>query len=132
MKYLVLVGRILYSGLFILAAFGHFSEPAIMYAKSQGVPLASFFVPLAGVLSFVGGLSILLGYKAKYGACLLVLFLVPCTFFMHKFWTVTDPFYASIQTAMFLKNLALVGAALLIVYFGSGPLSLEKTKKKGR
>ena len=48
-------------------------------------------VPLSGVLAIAGGLSILLGYHTKLGGRLLVLFLVPVTLMMHKFWTVQDP-----------------------------------------
>jgi uncharacterized membrane protein YphA (DoxX/SURF4 family) len=51
-------------------------------------PLASIAVPLSGVLAIAGGLSILLGYRAKLGACLIVVFLVPVTLMMHRFWTV--------------------------------------------
>jgi len=53
---------------------GHFTKQLIGYAASQGVPLASVAVPLSGVLAFAGGLSILLGYRVRLGAWLLVLF----------------------------------------------------------
>lgn len=126
MKYVVLLGRILYSAIFILAAMGHFSQPAIQYAENYGVPMASLLVPLSGIIGLVGGLSILVGYKARYGAWLLVIFLVPITLTMHRFWGIEDPIQASLQRTMFMKNMSLLGAALLIAYFGSGPLSVDK------
>jgi len=126
MPYIVVVGRVLFSALFILASLSHFSSGAIGYAASQGVPFASFLVPVSGLLSLFGGLSILLGYKAKKGAWLLVIFLIPVTFMMHPFWGLTDPMTAGIQKAMFMKNLSMLGAALLITHFGSGPMSLSK------
>ena len=73
----------------------------------------------------MGGLSVALGYKARYGAWLLVLFLVPVTIMLHNFWAVTDPMMSRMQQVMFMKNLTMIGGALLISYFGAGPLSLD-------
>lgn len=39
-------------------------------------------------------MKIKLGYRAKLGAWLVVLFVVPVTFMMHKFWGVSDPVMA--------------------------------------
>jgi putative oxidoreductase len=108
----------------------HFTQKTIEYGASQGVPLTSLLVPLSGVIAFLGALSILLGYKARLGAWLIVLFLVPVTLMMHNFWTISDPGNAHLQLILFMKNLALLGAALLIAYFGSGPFSLDSYLKK--
>jgi len=131
-RYAVLLGRVLFAAIFIVAAFGHFSEQTIRYAAQQGVPLAGLLVPIAGLISLAGGVSVLLGYHARFGAGLLVLFLVPVTFTMHAFWKATDPMMAQIQQAMFLKNLALLGTALLVIHFGAGPLSLDQRRTTGR
>ena len=128
MNYIILIGRILYSWLFVMASFGHFSDKTINYAAAQGVPLASIVVPLSGIMALLGGLSIALGYKAKWGAWLLVFFLIPVTLMMHNFWVVKDPMMAQIQQAMFMKNLALLGAALFISQVGSGSLSLDNRR----
>jgi putative oxidoreductase len=122
---LPLAGRVLYAAIFLLAAPNHFSERGIGYAATEGVPMPNFFVPLAGILALLGGLSVLLGYRAKFGAWLLVLFLVPVTLIMHRFWGLDDPQIAQMQMLNFLKNVGLLGAALLIAYFGAGPLSLD-------
>jgi len=126
LRYVVLAGRILFSAIFLVAALGHFSQQTISYAAEQGVPMSSIAVPLSGLIALAGGLSIALGYKARWGAWLLVLFLVPVTATMHNFWAVKDPTMAQIQFAMFMKNVSMLGAALLIASFGSGPLSLER------
>jgi putative oxidoreductase len=125
MKATTLVGRILYSLLFIAAAPGHFSSETIGYAASQGVPLASLAVPASGILALLGGLSIALGYKTRLGALALVAFLVPVTFMMHNFWAVPDPTMHQLQMVMFMKNLGLVGAALTFMVHGAGALSLD-------
>ena len=121
----VVLGRFFFALIFLMAGANHFNKQTIGYAASQGVPLASIAVPLSGVLAIVGGLSILLGYRAKLGAWLIVLFLVPVTSMMHKFWTVSDPMMAQIQMVMFMKNVSMLGGALLISHFGAGPFSLD-------
>jgi putative oxidoreductase len=125
MRYTVLFGRILFSLIFVIASAGHFSKQMVAFAAAEGVPLASLAVPLSGVIALLGGLSVALGYKAKWGALLLVLFLAPVTVMMHNFWAVQDPMMAMMQQAMFMKNLSMLGGALLISYFGAGPLSLD-------
>jgi putative oxidoreductase len=122
---LPLVGRVLFSTIFLVSAPHDFSEQVINYAAAAGVPLAGTAVPMAGVVALVGGLSVLLGFKAKLGAWLLVLFLVPVTLFMHRFWGVEDAQMAQMQMINFMKNIALVGGALWIAYFGAGPFSLD-------
>jgi len=129
MKYLVLLGRIFYVAMFFKAAPGHFTAGTVAYAASAGVPMASIAVPLSGVIAIVGALSVLIGYKAKYGAWLLVIFLVPVTIMMHRFWGLKDQQMAMTQQINFMKNLSMLGAALLIAHFGAGPLSLDKEKK---
>jgi len=125
MKYLVLIGRILYSLIFLFSVSTHFSSSGVGYAAGKGVPMPSVLVPAAGVIAFVGGLSILLGYKARIGAWLIVIFLIPVTLLMHNFWTVTDPMMRQMQHSMFMKNLSMLGGALLIAYFGAGPVSID-------
>jgi len=124
-RHLVPVGRLLFATIFLLTLPGHFAPESIAYAAQKGVPLASLSVPASGILAFAGGLSVLLGYRAKLGAWLLVLFLLPVTLTLHDFWTVADPMAAQMERAMFMKNVSMLGAALLIAYFGAGPLSLD-------
>jgi len=125
MKYAVPLGRILFALIFVMSAPGHFTGKTIGYAASHGVPMASILVPISGLIALAGGLSILLGFWARCGGWLIVLFLVPVTLTMHNFWAVTDPMQAQMQHIMFMKNLAMLGGALLISYFGRGPVSLD-------
>ncbi|MBO9660861.1 MAG: DoxX family protein [Chitinophagaceae bacterium] len=129
MKYALITGRILFSLIFILSSFGHFKTETIAFAGSQGLPFASFLVPLSGVIELIAGLSIIVGYRAKVGAWLLVIFLIPVTFLFHQFWKVTDPMAYQMQFVMFMKNISMMGGALLIAYFGSGELSIDTSGK---
>ena len=125
----VLLGRLFFALIFLMAGPNHFSSQTIAYAASQGVPLASIAVPFSGVLAILGGLSILVGYRARIGAWLIVLFLLAVTPTMHNFWTVSDPMMHQMQMIMFMKNLAMLGGALLITQFGPGPWSLDSRRK---
>ena len=124
-RYLVPLGRVLFSVIFILSSVTHFGRPAIEHAAAQGVPMADIAVPLSGIIALVGGLSIALGFRTRIGAWLIVLFLVPVTLTMHAFWNVSDPAMHQMQQANFMKNVAMLGAALFIAYYGAGPVSLD-------
>jgi putative oxidoreductase len=126
---MVLLGRLFFGLIFLMAGTNHFSSQTIAYAASEGVPLASIMVPFSGALAIVGGLSILLGYRARMGAWLIALFLVGVTPMMHKFWVVPDPMMHQLQMIMFMKNMAMLGGALLITQFGAGPWSLDSRRK---
>ena len=131
-SFITLAGRFLFSAIFILSGFFHFSPQDIAYAANAGVPVPAFLVPASGILALLGGLCILLGYRARIGGWLVVLFLVPVTLMMHNFWAVKDPMVAQMQMAMFMKNVAMIGAALLISQFGAGRLSLDARKNSTR
>jgi putative oxidoreductase len=120
-----LFGRQLFSIIFILSSASHFNPFTVRYAAHHGVPFAGVLVPLSGVIAFVGGMSVLLGYQTRLGAWLLTLFLVPVTLVMHNFWAVSDASTFQVERALFLRNVALLGGAILIGYFGGGPLSLD-------
>lgn len=114
---LFLIGRILYGGFFIYAGIHHFTslEPMAGYANAKGVPSAKLAVTVTGVLALLGGLSILLGWHFKWGVLLLVVFLVPVTWMMHAFWKEEDPQVRRLELVSFQKNVALLGAALMIL-----------------
>jgi putative oxidoreductase len=124
-----LLGRLFFALIFLMAGPNHFAHQTIAFAASQGVLLASIAVPLSGVIALAGGLSILLGYRARIGAWLIALFLIAVTPMLHNFWTVADPMMRQIQMAMFMKNVSMLGAALFITQVGSGPWSLDSRKK---
>ncbi len=128
MKYILLIGRILYSMIFIILGFNHFFSlnEMVQYTASMGVPAPSVATIISGLVILAGGLSILLGYKTKIGSMLLFAFLIVTALVMHSFWSIEDQMQSQIQLIMFLKNLSMAGGALLLYYFGTGPLSIEK------
>lgn len=117
-----LIARILLSAIFLSSLMGKLAdfEGTAAYMRHMGMTVATeFFLGGAILLLAAGGMSILLGYRAKAGALLLMLFLIPATLVFH-----TD-FGDRIQMIMFLKNLAIMGGLLMVTAFGSGPYSLD-------
>jgi len=131
MKFLFPLGRVLFALIFVSAAPRHFTREGVQHAAGLGVPAAGVLVPLSGVLAFAGGISVAVGYKARWGAWALAGFLVPVTFWMHAYWKLSDPAAIHTQTAMFAKNLSMLGAALLISQFGAGPISVDERRARG-
>jgi putative oxidoreductase len=128
MKWFLLLGRLLFSLIFIQSVANHFSPDTMQYAANAGVPFPRVLVPASGIMAALGGLSIVLGWKARWGAWLIVLFLVPVTLAMHHFWNIPDPMMHQMQQAMFMKNVSMLGGALIIAYFGAGPLSIDNAQ----
>ena len=131
--YGVLLGRIMIVAIFLKSAFDKingFSATAAMMAK-KGMPFAE--VLLVGAIAFqaLGGLMILFGWKARWGALLLILFTIPTTLIFHDFWNLEGQQYRG-QLTHFMKNLAILGGLFVIMGLGSGPLSLDKAKEPAR
>jgi uncharacterized membrane protein YphA (DoxX/SURF4 family) len=119
-KYLPLMGRtfiglsFLYSGLNNLINFGATQERIAGQLPFPGLALAGNIC-----CCLVGAISLILGFKARWGAVLLILFLIPTTLVFHQFWA--DPSEGS----AFLRNLASIGALLYVYYAGAGAVSLD-------
>lgn len=122
-KAILFVGRWLFSAIFIMTGVTHFQSATQAAAFQNGVP--PWLTMAAGAIGCAGGLSVAFGYRARAGAWLLVIFLVPVTLVMHRFWGLADPAVAMDQLIHFLKNVSMLGGALMVTYFGSGPHSVD-------
>jgi len=122
MNYIPLAARICLSIIFLRSGIGKILDfsGTQQFMNANGIPLALTGILLAAAIIFqlVGGLSVLLGYKARWGALILILFLVPTTLIFH------NPF-APQQMIAFLKNLGLIGGLLMVNYTGAGSISLD-------
>ncbi len=125
-----LLGRLLITGVFFVSVPAHFGPVDLGFATAAGVPLARFVVPATGILQLIGALSVVLGYKTKIGAWLLIVFLAPVTFTMHQFWATSDPMMAQFQWGMFTRNVSIIGGLLLLSQFGPGAWSLDVAGRK--
>jgi len=128
----MLIGRICLSTIFILAGVGKFMDPAgtSAYMAAKGMTMVPFFLYAAALVEICGGLSLLLGFKARWGGLLLLLFLIPVTYIFHDFWN-SDPAGKQEQMIMFLKNLAIFGGLFYVFSTGAGPLAFDAWCCKG-
>lgn len=132
--YAPLVGRFLITFIFLRSGFdkiGNFAGVAGGMA-AKGVPYAEFLLACAIALEIVGGLCVLTGWQARWGALALLIFLIPATLIYHNYWAV-DPAQAkelANQTNHFFKNLTIMGALVFLIGMGSGPLSVDRSSQK--
>jgi uncharacterized membrane protein YphA (DoxX/SURF4 family) len=127
MEIVLLVGRVIFGLYWVNTAILNLMglEKGAANAGEHGVPFPKFsFIATAPVM-IVSGLSIAFGFYSWVGAIALIAFLIPASVLRHHFWDVADPQQAGAERRDFEKNMALVGACFLIIYFGSGPFSLH-------
>ena len=117
----LLLGRIVFSYFFIYSGFNHLTKLSMyaQYAAANGVPAPTLLTAISGLMLVVGGLSILLGVQARWGAILIAVFLVTAAVTVHKFWGIADPMMAANQAAHFWKNISLTGACLMVFGFAT-------------
>jgi uncharacterized membrane protein YphA (DoxX/SURF4 family) len=117
MEISLLIGKILFGGYFIYSGFNHFrnSEMLSGYAKSKGVPMPTAAVLLSGAMIFLGGLGVLFGMYVRLSLALIAAFLLIVSFAIHNFWAVKDPTAKMGDMINFSKNMALLGASLMLM-----------------
>lgn len=113
----LLIGRVLFGGFFAMMGINHLTDREAMtaYTKSQGIPAPGLAVIGTGLLLLAGGVSVILGFLPEVGLALIALFLVGVTPTMHAFWKVQDPQQRAGEQTNFMKNVALLGAALALL-----------------
>jgi putative oxidoreductase len=117
MKAPFLLGRILFGGFFLYNGINHLRSAKAMapYAESKGVPAPELAVKLSAVPLLIGGASLLLGIKPKFGALAIFGFLAGVSPVMHDFWRNEDPEERTKNMIDFMKNAALAGGALALM-----------------
>jgi putative oxidoreductase len=126
-RLLALVGRILVSvpflvfGVMKLANF----HGTVGYFAALKVPMTTAAVAVAIIVELLGGLCLVIGFKVRFWAWIMFLYLIPVTFVAHRFW-IFSGVARSQNEAQFLKNIAIMGGLLLLAAFGAGSLSADK------
>lgn len=122
-----LLGRVMIATIFLMSAVGNkipkFNDVA-GYMASEGVPQPQ--IALAGAILFliVGSLSVIAGFQIRFGAGLLLVFLVLATYYFHDFWNMEGQ-EQQMQMIQALKNLSLMGTMLFLMANGAGGMSLD-------
>lgn len=124
-------GRVLLTLIFLVAAAGKLMDfqGTAQDLASRGVPLPRLALAVAIALEAGGALLVLLGFRARLGAWLLILFLVPVTLVMHNFWASAGNQRIA-DLLQCLKNLAILGGLLLVGAYGGGPFSLDAARRR--
>lgn len=118
MKIIPFIGRVFISIIFLISGskkIMNFESEAEKMGET-GMALPEVF--LAGAIAFclLGALSLILGYKTRLGAFLLIMFLVPTTLIFHL--------YPGEMTQVW-KNVALLGGLLMVISNGPGAFSID-------
>jgi putative oxidoreductase len=118
MIYLPLAARVCLALIFLNSGITHLSafQEFVPIIASKGLPIPSVLAIGAIACLLLGSVSLLLGFKTKIGALLLILFLIPTTLFFHP---------AGTDLTSFLKNLALIGGLLMVIAHGPGLMSID-------
>jgi putative oxidoreductase len=121
------LGRLMLCTIFFMSAVGNkipnFAGVA-EYMQSAGVPAPPLLLVLAIAFLLVGSVCVILGFKARLGAGLLLVFLTLATYYFHAFWNFEGQ-EQQLQLIQFMKNLSMAGAMLLIMANGPGPVAFD-------
>ena len=117
MRALHVLGRAIFGGFFVYNGVNHLRNTDAMaqYAAAKGVPAAEQAVQGTGLLMLAGGLSVVAGVKPRTGLAMLIGFLVPVSLQIHRFWEEEQAERRQNEMIHFMKNMALVGAALAMM-----------------
>lgn len=120
-RYGILIGRVLLAVIFFMAGINKIGNPGgtQQYMAAHGMPLTALFLAAAIIIELGGSISLFLGYKARWGAWILVIFMIPTTLIFHT------NFAEQGQVIHFMKNLSMTGGLLYVATYGAGGLSLD-------
>jgi len=128
-----LAGRILIAVIFLISGFfkvGGYAQ-IVAYATAVHLPAPGVAIAIAAAVELGCGLAILAGFRTRFAAWLLFLYLLPVTYFFHNFWAVQGQ-EQQMQMINFLKNVAIMGGLLVLSVNGAGAYSVDgKFAKKG-
>lgn len=112
-----LAGRILFGLVLAVMGINHFMDLESMsgYAEMKGVPAPRLAVLGSGLMLLGGGVSIAVGIVPLIGGILIAIFFIGVTPVMHDFWSFDDPEERQGEMTHFLKNVTLLGGALIFI-----------------
>lgn len=123
---IILISRIFLSILFILAGWGKLTglEGTSQFFGSLGLPVPYATAILVGLVEFLGGLAIVIGFQTRFAALIVALFTIGATLVAHM------DFSQGMNAMMAQKNLAIAGGLLLLAVIGAGAYSVDGRGRK--
>lgn len=124
---IVMLGRVLMALLFVY--FGYVKMMnfggSVGYFTKWGFPMPAVMAALAVIFELGGGLMLLVGWKTRWAAWALALYVIIATAVAHRFWTY-EAAQAFNQTSHFFKNVSIIGGLIYIAGVGAGRYSIDK------
>ncbi|MCB0646504.1 MAG: DoxX family protein [Saprospiraceae bacterium] len=77
------------------------------------------------LLVFIGSILVLIGYYARVGAFMLLVYWLTFTLTVYSFWN-DPPSLQRINSLYFMRNMALCGGLLLLIANGAGNYSVKR------
>lgn len=114
------LGRLFLALIFIVSGLGKITNYAGTQAYMDAMGVPSMMLPLVIALEVLGGIAIVLGFKARLVAFVMAGFSVASAILFHA------DFADQTQMMMFMKNIAMAGGFLMIVAHGAGAYSLDQ------
>lgn len=123
---LALLGRLLFAYLFVPSGWSKLIgfSGTVGYIASKGVPLPEVCAAIAVIAELGLGLMVLFGWKTRWAALGMAIFVAVITPIFHNYWAVPEA-QVMMQKLNFTKNLAIVGGLLAFAAFGAGRFSLD-------
>jgi putative oxidoreductase len=123
----LLLGRLMLAYIFVLSGYGKIVgfAGAAGYMAKYGMPMIEPLLVGAIIVELAASLMLAVGWKARWAAWALFLFIIPTTLIFHAYWAV-PPEQAYGQMIQFQKNLAILGGMLYVAFCGAGRLSLDR------
>ena len=123
-----LVGRVLLAVLFLWSGYAKITgyDDTAGYMAGAGLPMVSVMLPLTILVELGAGIALVVGWKARWAAVALAAFTVVATLTFHRYWAMT-PDQVMFNSAMFYKNVTVIGGLLMVVAFGAGRISVDRT-----
>ena len=125
--WVALFGRAILAVFFVMSGFGKVTgfDGTVGYIASKGLPMPQVLAAIAVLIEVVGGLAIIIGWKTRWAALALIVFLIVITPIFHSYWAV-PPGQMMGQQINFMKNVSILGGMLLLFGFGPGRYSADK------
>lgn len=126
----VLFGRALVALIFLQSGIDKVLnfDKTVKLMASKAIPMPDILLLPAIVVLLAGGVMLLVGWKARWAALALIVFMIPTTLYFHSFWTYPEAQYVN-QFHHFLKNIAIIGSLFILMGMGSGGMSIDKSGK---
>jgi len=120
------IGRLLIAILFIMAGIGKITNYAGTQAYMESMGVSGQLIPLVIALELIGGMAILLGWHTRVAAWLLAGFTLLTAVIFHS------NFSDQMQMILFMKNLSITGAFLMLIHHGPGAYAIDNRTNKSQ